>query len=901
MSDAAVTGAPPDVETSNRWERLAAIFESAQVLPDAERAAYVRDRCADPRDRAELETLLAFGSRAPGPVERVMGALGSTAQDWCVGASRTRVGPYEILREIGGGGMGVVYLARRADGLYQRLVALKLARLPVLDVSLRARFLAEREILAGLAHPHIAPLFDGGVTEDGLPYFTMEYVDGLPIDAYCDAHALDLRDRVRLFLSICGAVAAAHRALVVHRDLKPSNVLVTADGAVKLLDFGIAKLLASDAGPAGETVTEARLMTPAYASPEQVRGARVSTATDVYALGLLLYELLSGRPAHRFVRRDAAHLEQIVVETDPMPMTEALASRPDEASPIAEAIARTRQTPLARLRRQLHGDLARITAKALRKDPDQRYASAAHLADDLQRYLDGRPVVARDSSVAYRVARFVRRHRFAVVATALGLFALTGYLGLAIQHGRNLEHDAERKREEVARAQEVTEFVVALFEATDPDVVQNASPTAALMLERGVTRANALDAQPQLQARLLNAIARAYFNLGRHDASAAVATRALAASRRAVGERHADVARDHRTLGLAIGQLGRQRDAVTHFRTALDIRRATGAPADAEVAADLLHLGYSLAQTGALDEAEGHVTESLRLRRLLLPAGHEDIAMSLSGLAFVRGRQGRPSESADLYREALGMRLARLGERHPEVARARHNLASALSTAGAQDEAAAELTRALAAYRSAYGERHPSIATTLNTLGALEHRRRREAAAIGYFRAALDMRRVLLGPDHPSTLLSQANLAAGLTAAGHLEESELLQRDVLARTARRDGDVMGHSRANTMANLAHTLLLRGKLAEAEATAREALALVKSSDSNPLTEASVLATLGRALSTRRKHREAAEVLQQALAIREARLGRDHADTVRVRGLLAKLRLKPRYLPTEAPLR
>ena len=578
--------------------------------------------------------------------------------------------------------MGVVYLARRADGLYERLVALKVARAPVFNPSLRGRFLAERDILAGLAHPNIAPLYDAGVTDDGLPYFTMEYVDGVTIEAYCDRQSLDLRARIRLFLRVCDAVAAAHRALVVHRDLKPTNVLVTADGDVKLLDFGIAKLLERDSPSASiDTATDARLMTPAYASPEQVMGRPVSTGTDVYALGLLLYELLSGRRAHRFTSSGLGELARVVAETDPMPMSEALAQPPADATSPAEVIARSRGTTPGRLARQLRGDLERIAGMALRRDPEKRYASAAHLAEDLDRYLDGRPVVARGHSLAYRASRFVRRHRVVVVAVSIGVLSMVGHSVLTFRHARELAVAAERERQDAVRAREVADFVVGLFEVADLDIVQKSGMPIAQMLEQGLSKANALSAQPQLQARLLNAIGRVYFNLGRYREAEGVATRALALSRQAEGDQHPDVARDHRLLGLVTGQLGRPREAAEMFGTALKIhqRVAVHRLKPPPICTTLL---YELARSGRLDEAEQQVTASLTAHRELLPPDHEDLVASLSTLAFVRSRHGRPREAVDLYREALGIAVKRLGDRHPEVARTRQNLATVLSDAG---------------------------------------------------------------------------------------------------------------------------------------------------------------------------------------------------------------------------
>ncbi len=875
----------PTTTGGDRWELMAAVFEGAMACPAAERDAYLREHCRDASMVGEIHALLAANTPEPGPVERVMAALG-TPPDGAVRimAARSQVGPYELLREIGHGGMGVVYLARRADGAYQRLVALKLARSPVMDAGQRARFEAERDILAGLAHPNIAPLFDGGVTDDGLPYFTMEYVDGRPIDVYCDEQRLDVRARIQLFLRTCGAVAAAHRALVVHRDLKPTNVLVAGDGDVKLLDFGIAKLLALDA-PAGahDTATDSRVMTPAYASPEQVTGAPVSTATDVYALGLLLYELLCGRRAHRLQSRGAAHLEQVVVLADPLPMTEALAAAPGSDAPTVDAIARARQTTPARLVRQLRGDLARIADMALRKAPEQRYATAAHLAEDLERFLDGRPIQARRHSLLYRASRFARRHRAGLAMAAVAAATLVGYTGLSVRHARDMEQAAARERQEASKAREVADFVVGLFEASDPNIVQNRDAPVARMLEHGLQRADALSAQPLLQARLLNAIGRVYFNLGKFDAARDIAMRALAASRLGGGDRHADVARDYRLLGEATGQGGNPKEAAALFRKALDIHRAGGDIAGVETAADHNNLGYVLAQVGQVEEADRYASESLAARRLLLPAGHEDIAMSMSTLAYVRGRQSRPGEAVELYREALAMRIVRLGERHPEVARGRQNLAAALRVVGDYDEAVGELTRALEVYRAVYGQRHPSIATTLNNLGVAESHRKRLAEAVTHATAAFEMRRELLGPHHPSTLVVQGNLGAYLVEAGRLAEGEAMLRDVLARSAGQPNVTMSLSRPQLKANLASTLRRRGKLTDAEATVREALALV-TADVSPLTEASIHAVLGMVLIDQRRDREAAEALQRALDIRSQRLKPDHPNIVTTRNEL-----------------
>ena len=401
-------------------------------------------------------------------------------------------------------------------------------------------------------------------------------------------------------------------------------------------------------------------MTPAYASPEQVMGAAVSTATDVYALGLLLYELLCGRRAHRLESRGAAHLEQVVVHADPLPMADAL-TRPGPGgdASTAEAIAQARQTTPARLARQLRGDLARIAEMALRKDPDRRYATAAHLAEDLERYLDGRPVLARPHSLVYRASRFARRHRLALAAAAIVVATLVGYTALSVQHAREMEQAAARERQEAARAREVADFVVGLFEASDPNVVQNRDAPVARMLEQGLQRADALSAQPLLQARLLNAIGRVYFNLGKFDAAADIATRALAASRlgggRSASRRGARLSparAGHRSARQAEGGGRPVPPGARHPPRRRRSRRASKPRPISN------HLAYALAQAGQLEEAERYVSESVTARRALLPPGHEDTATSLSTLAlrarasgtYARGGRAVPRSAGDARR-----------------------------------------------------------------------------------------------------------------------------------------------------------------------------------------------------------------------------------------------------------
>ncbi|MGH7528613.1 MAG: serine/threonine-protein kinase, partial [Gemmatimonadales bacterium] len=503
--------------TPLRWQRLALIFDDVLELAPEARAAYLDHACAgDAALRAEIDALLAadagsgdFPEAAEAYFPSLMGAAADAAQPPAGGlAAGTVIGPYRVVRELAQGGMGAVYLAERADGQFEQRVALKLIRAGLDSVEVQRRFLAERQILARLNHPNIAKLLDGGIAAEGRPWFAMELVDGSPLLAWCDERKLGLTERLRIFEAVCDAVRYAHQNLVVHRDLKPSNILVTTDGRVKLLDFGIAKVLeggaegqrGSGADVAPLTRTELRILTPEYAAPEQVRGEPVTTATDVYALGAVLYELLAGQRVHRFDRHTPAEIERVVCETDPEP--------PSAAAMQDVAASAARRTEPRRLRRLLRGDLDTIVLKALQKDPARRYPSAEALLDDLRRFESGLPIKARPESRTYRLGKFVRRHGVGVAAgTALFLALLAGLGGTLWQ--------ARAAAREASRAVAVKDFLVGLFQESDPAQARGRNITADELLARGIQRLDtALTRDPALQSELLGELGKIHRELG---------------------------------------------------------------------------------------------------------------------------------------------------------------------------------------------------------------------------------------------------------------------------------------------------------------------------------------------------------------------------------------------------
>ena len=449
------------------WQRLEKLFYAALEMQPAERAQFLDQACVgDTGMRVQVESLLAAAGRTDGFLDRpVLEAVQEVA--FSGAAVGLHIGAYKILRVIGEGGMGIVYLASRADDLYQKQVAIKVVRAGFgLNAAMLLRFGSERQILANLDHPNIARLFDGGAA-DGMPYLVMEYVDGIPIDRFCQSRQLNLTQRLQLFCEVCSAVDYAHKNLVVHRDIKPVNILVTADGVPKLLDFGIAKLLDEELAGQGQTRTVDRFMTPEYASPEQLRGEQVTTATDVYALGVLLYELLTGERLFRLKTASPLEIFEIICEREP--------AAPSEA-PIADDL---HATPYGR--RSLRGDLDNIVLTAVRKEPSRRYVSVAALAADIQAYLKGYPVQARTHGWIYRSGKFIRRHKAAVAATAAMVLALIAFsIGMGLL--------ARRATREKLTAQRESEFLAGVFQAATPDESQGKEITARQLLDQAAKR-----------------------------------------------------------------------------------------------------------------------------------------------------------------------------------------------------------------------------------------------------------------------------------------------------------------------------------------------------------------------------------------------------------------------------
>ncbi|GAB5536271.1 MAG: hypothetical protein Rubg2KO_25200 [Rubricoccaceae bacterium] len=777
-----------------RWAQVDALFTEALELADAERAAWL-GRIEDAELRRAVQRLLAADADAPAVLDAEAADFAApllsdlpdlpTAPD--VGH---RLGAYRLDREIARGGMGRVYLATRADGQYEQQVALKVLR-PGLDTDdTRRRFRTERQILASLDHPHIARLLDGGVTESGQPFLAMEVVEGQPIDVYCDEKRLSIEDRLRLFVLAADAVHHAHQRLVVHRDLKPSNLFVTADGTPKLLDFGIAKLL--DAPDDAQTRTAQRWMTSAYAAPEQVLGETVTTATDVYQLGAVLYELLTGhRPTDTSTSPLASSTGLELAKSAEPDRPSAAVTRVTERTTASGTtridpvqVSEARRTQPERLRRTLRGDLDTIVLKALRPDPEDRYASAEALAEDIQRYLTGLPVRARTPTVGYRMRRFVRRHRVGVVASALVGLSLVGGLGAALWQAGVAVEARDRAETALDRSEATTAFMLGLFEASDP---YWGSPGDTLtsydLLAQGVERADALDNQPEVQAAVFHAIGVVYERLEQHERAEALLRRALALRMETLGEAHPDVASTMNQLAWLLLKEGDYAAAEPLFRNALAIRRAAFGNDHPDVALNLNDLAGLLEDTGETAAAEPLLREALDIRRRRLGERHFLTIVSTGNLGLHLLRTGDAAGAEPLMRETLAQSRSLHGDEHPEVAVSMNTLARVLAAQG--DLAAAEslLVDALAMKRRLWGDEHTSVATSLHYLAQVKRTQGDLIAAELLAREALALRRRLLGDDHPRTASTLHELARLHAARGDVATADSLDRAAL-RTLR---------------------------------------------------------------------------------------------------------------------
>lgn len=878
---------PPSADAAARWARLSALFDELVDIEDGARSARLDAlRASDPALAAELATMLQ-GDAVGGPLDRSelgLALLPADAAEAIPDRGGEVVGANRLLQRVGRGGMGEVYLAERIAGDFEQRVAVKLLRRGMDSEALLARFARERRILAQLEHPDIARLLDGGLAADGTPYFSMEYVDGSTITEYAREHALDPRQRVQLLLQAAEAVAYAQSRLVVHRDLKPSNLMVDRDGRVRVLDFGIAKLLDDRDGEA-LTATGVGVLTPAYAAPEQVRGDPVTTATDVYALGGVLFELLTGRPPHpNRGSTPAAWLRAL--EHEPLERPSTLL-RDSGAAQLAVAYG---DASRERVLRDLRGDLDLIVTTALQGDPARRYASAADLALDLRRWLDARPIAARPDTAGYRLRRFVARHRFGVGSASAVLLALIAGFGLALWQAGIAREQAAIAREaarradaEAARAQLVKEFVLSLYGEQDPVAraqAQARSPRE--LVVAGIERArNQFAAEPALRSDLLTDLGEVQAALG--DASGAQATLG-----EALAEREQRLGADHPQTAITRSALGAAQNAANQFaagRASLDAALAVLDPRP-EFAFAAARAELSLAHAVMLiDGAAAALPHVERAHQRLLALRGPDDPETLTAL----GRSGTLLEQLDRLPEAqqtfervlAGLERS-LGAEHARLVVPGATLADILRRTQQYDAARALLERVIGIARSQLGEGHPLLGSTLMRYGDLLRRIGDYPAA----QAALDQAAACFPPGAPQ--LGQIALYRGgvLRAQGRHAEAEPAFGDAHRRFLAALGpDNLFPWMAAVQHGSALATLGREQQALAVLTAAlERLEAITGADS--MDSANAVAALGAVHAGEGRHAEALPLLQRAADTLAARLGEADPNSAAARLELAR---------------
>ncbi len=746
-----------------RWERIQALFHDAVDLPEPAQRAFLEGQCGDDTGVvADVLALLQEDARGASLIDRDVAQL---AHEMLGGALPPSLqaedfGPYRLRGVLGEGGMGVVYLAERAD--LHRLVAIKILRDAWLSPARRERFGVEQRLLAQLNHPSIARLYDADTLPDGTPWFVMEYVQGEPLTEYCESRALSVASRLALVRAVGEAVQHAHRHLIIHRDLKPSNVLVRQDGSIRLLDFGIAKHLASAEAPVDQTRTAVRLMTPAYAAPEQIRGEPVGIYTDVYSLGVILYELLVGRLPFDLSNRSPAEAETILVERDP-----------EKPSAAAKRMTTLRGQRFPAVSGSAWADLDVLCLTAMHKDPQRRYRTVEAFIRDIDHYLRGEPLEARPDSMRYRVNKFVRRNwRPLAGATAvfLTVVALVTFYAVRLATARNTAVA------QAARTQRIQSFMLSLFQGGDEAAGPAESLRVVTMVDRGVQEAQSLRAEPAVQAAL------------------------------------------YQTLGGIYQQLGNLAQADSLLRTALDRRRALFGPDGEDVITSLVSLGLLRDAQAEYDTAETVIRDALERARRALPADHPVRTRATAALGRVLEDRGDYNAAIPVLEEAVRLNAAHGGETSPDYRSSLTELANSHFYVGHLDLSDSLNRRMLRIDRQVNGAGHPNVADDLLNLGAIEFERGHFAEAERYDREAVVIVRQWYGNDHPETASSLTLLGRAIVSQGRLAEAQGMLREALAIQERVYGTV--HPRvASALNELGRVAQQRGNLDEAEADFR----------------------------------------------------------------------------------
>jgi len=876
-----------------QWDQVKSIVDQALSLSGQERDTYISTACQNnPEISAEIKELLRsieeseeknFMKPMCQDRKELVSDLAdelakATARDNFIGKI---IGSHRITELLGSGGMGMVYKAKRTDGEFHHEVAIKLIKRDINTEETIQRFRMEREILAILQHPNIAQIYDGGITGDGIPYLIMEFIDGKPIDQYCNEKRLTINERLDLFQKICATVQFAHTNLVVHRDLKAPNIYVTTEGIIKILDFGVAKLL--DAKHTEITLLETRpgqkFWTPQYASPEQISGEPITTGTDIYALGILLHKLLTDSFPLEMEDKNLRQLEQIIKESPPSSPSHSLLNHTSQ-----KECARLRKSTVSELTKKLRGDLDAIVLKALRKEHEYRYASVSQLSEDIQRYSSGTPLIARKGTFRYRTGKFFRRHKTGLTAAViLVLFSMVfaGFYTLKISNER------DQVRMERDKLEQVVDFMTGLFEAGNPTKNPGNTNTARMFLEIGMQEAKLLDDQPKVQARIFDAVGDMYLILAEYEKAEELFSKAVNIKEEVLGPDSPNLAESLNNLAVALTRQGEYKKAADLHRKALNIQILHFGEEHPKVAETLSLFGSWIPVTN-IHEAARMRERSLEIRRSVYGDKHLIVASSYMETGRIKRNLVMPDEAIHDFQKALDIRKLKLGPEHPDVAESMILLGDLYRLyANNRDSAEVYYRSALGILQDEYESYHPALLHVLGSYADLFSEIGNYNTAENLIRQSLDIRRNVFGEDHPKTIDGLLQLSNHLYNQGKYKRAEKLHRNALNQKIENLGE--DHlALAGIMRDLAKILIALKRFDEAENYLHRALEIQRE-EFDDKTVALTIGVLADLKLQKGSLIEAEKLYQQALFIFEDNGALNHYTAKKMQKELEELQL------------
>jgi serine/threonine protein kinase len=868
----------------DRWEQVKDLLHQALQLGPEQRARFLTDACSSDNSlRAEVESLLLADEgvrssfmQSPLLADEPAGDPNRFGAAGTLEAGQIFAQNFRLVRRLGEGGMGQVWLAEQTSPV-RRQVALKLIKAGMYDEAVVQRFQAERQSLAIMDHPAIAKVFDAGTTPQGQPYFVMEYVSGLPITDYCDQKKLKISDRLELFIQVCEGVQHAHQKAIIHRDLKPANILVQeVDGkpVPRIIDFGLAK--ATTPRLAGQTVFTQLghfMGTPGYMSPEQAdpEVQDIDTRTDVYSLGVVLYVLLTGLQPLETKQRQKQPLDELLrklrEEEPPRPSTKVGADR-DASAATAEA----RGTEPRQLVSILRGDLDWIAMKALEKDRTRRYGTPSELAADIRRYLDHEPIVARPADAGYRLRKYARRHRAAVLVAAGLVLLLAAFSVLQAVQLRRITIERDRATRERDRATRITDFMTGMFKVSDPSEARGNSVTAREILDQASTRmATSLAKDPEAQSQMMFVMAGTYINLGLYPRAEDLSKRALDARLATLGPDNQNTLSSMTQLGHILSREGRFADAENLARQALVAARRLYGPESQQNAWFSSQLAAILLAQGHYDEGEKLEREAVEIQTRSLGLENRDTLNSLNTLGNALLLEKRYAEAEKEYRQLVeGCRRA-LGADSPTTLASMNNLAVAIAGQGRFAEAEPLYREALVTETRVLGPEHPDLGYAMLGLADTLLKEGRLSDSEKQFRDALRIRLRALGPENANTLEAQSHLADLLLREGHVQEAEKLQRETVAANVHAIGPEHPYTLLS-QATLVEILIQEGRYPEAEKLAREIFSIrLRTSGPQDGDTLRALQQLGTAMAHEHRYSEASKLFRDVIEKQDSAKG------------------------------